>query len=175
LLALATETALSERELDAAIFGSGLEARAELGEYQPEKLVGILLDITKHRIERDTLVRAWSLAFEPVDVVLEQVANTSATTVLLTNNGPMLDACLTGPLSRVATAFDFVVCSWHIGFRKPDSEVFDYVATRFGNAPDRLVLLDDTSANVEAARRCGWRAEHVTNERDTLAAFARVF
>jgi putative hydrolase of the HAD superfamily len=169
LRALAMETGLSERQLDAAIFGSGLDVRAELGEYEPETLADILMDVTERRIAHDVLVRAWSRAFEPVDAVLQEVAATSATTVLLTNNGPMLDACLAGPLSRVATAFDFVVCSWHIGFRKPDPRVFDYVSTRFGDAPQRLVLLDDTIANVEAARSYGWRAEHVTNERDAVA------
>jgi len=43
-----------------------------------------------------------------------------------------------------------------IGWRKTDAEFYRVVETRTGIAGRDLVLLDDTAANVEAARAAGW-------------------
>ena len=42
---------------------------------------------------------------------------------------------------------------------KPDRAIYDLAARMMGLPPERLLFLDDTPANVEAARAYGWRAE----------------
>jgi nicotinate-nucleotide adenylyltransferase len=42
---------------------------------------------------------------------------------------------------------------------KPDREIYDLAARRMGFAPGELLFLDDTEANVAAARDLGWRSQ----------------
>jgi len=42
---------------------------------------------------------------------------------------------------------------------KPERPIYDLMARRLGLPPERLLFLDDTPGNVEAARRYGWRGE----------------
>jgi HAD superfamily hydrolase (TIGR01509 family) len=45
---------------------------------------------------------------------------------------------------------------------KPEREIFDIAASRFGVPPAELLFFDDHAPNVEAARACGWQAELFT-------------
>jgi 2-haloacid dehalogenase len=65
------------------------------------------------------------------------------------------------------------VCSWHLKARKPEGDAFERASERFGCAPDRLLLLDDSAANVGGAIRCGWQAERVVGAADVREAVAR--
>ena len=42
---------------------------------------------------------------------------------------------------------------------KPERPIYDLMARRMGLPPGRLLFVDDTPANVEAARGYGWQAE----------------
>ncbi|GKX33496.1 MAG: hypothetical protein MnENMB40S_11140 [Rhizobiaceae bacterium MnEN-MB40S] len=55
---------------------------------------------------------------------------------------------------------DGIIYSAQIGAKKPDHAFFDAAAKRRGRSPQDLVLVDDTIANVEAARAAGWHAAH---------------
>lgn len=48
--------------------------------------------------------------------------------------------------------------SGHVGLSKPQDEIYALAEQRFGAAPEELLFLDDSPANVEAARARGWRA-----------------
>jgi len=69
------------------------------------------------------------------------------------------------PLSRW---FASGVFSSRVKHCKPARAIFDIAAERFGVAPDKLLLLDDHPANVQAARSLGWHAHLFTT-----AALAR--
>jgi len=68
--------------------------------------------------------------------------------------------------------FDDVVDSHEVGMRKPDPEIYLLSARRLGVDPSRIVFLDDTESNVEAARRVGMTGVLVDD--DPTAAVARV-
>ena len=68
--------------------------------------------------------------------------------------------------------FDAMHYAADLGAKKSDPEFYAAVEARTGFAPADLVLLDDTLANVEAARAAGWGGVHWTGERrlaDVLA------
>lgn len=46
---------------------------------------------------------------------------------------------------------------------KPAAPIYELAERRFGHAPDALFFVDDSLANVEAARRRGWHAHHFTD------------
>ena len=57
---------------------------------------------------------------------------------------------------------DGIVYSAAVGHRKPDRAFYQSAEQATGYPPEALLLVDDTPANVEAARDAGWRAEHWT-------------
>ena len=58
---------------------------------------------------------------------------------------------------------DGMIHSAALGTRKPKVAFFEAAAAHVGMVPSRIVLVDDTLANVEGARTAGWRAEQWTD------------
>lgn len=58
---------------------------------------------------------------------------------------------------RIEDAFDALVISAEVGVMKPESEIFHVALERLRVGPDEVAFVDDTQANVEAARKLGMR------------------
>ena len=56
---------------------------------------------------------------------------------------------------------------------KPEPEIFELAARRFGVPPAQLVFIDDVVENVDAARRCGWNAVRFVDADDCEAQLRR--
>jgi putative hydrolase of the HAD superfamily len=70
--------------------------------------------------------------------------------------------------------FDVIVISHEVGLRKPEQPIFQLAADRLGVAPQDCVFVDDTFANVRAARAMGMAAVHFTGEAEQLAEVERL-
>ncbi|WP_339114103.1 HAD-IA family hydrolase [Thioclava sp. GXIMD2076] len=68
----------------------------------------------------------------------------------------------------LADHVDGMVYSAALGLRKPEAGFFSLAAQQVGCPPDGLLLVDDTRANVTAARRAGWKACHWRPDRDLV-------
>lgn len=64
------------------------------------------------------------------------------------------------PTQPVLDHFGDIVVSGHEALVKPGSAIFALAAKRFGRAPGRMLFIDDSLANVEAAARLGWHTHH---------------
>ena len=62
--------------------------------------------------------------------------------------------------------FEAVIVSGEVKLVKPDPAIFDLLVERFGLEPSRTVLIDDTIANVRAAKALGFRAISFTSASD---------
>ncbi len=62
--------------------------------------------------------------------------------------------------------FDFTVISGEIGLVKPDREIFDYLLDKTGQRAEGCVFIDDSTANVAAARELGFDAIHFRSPRE---------
>jgi HAD superfamily hydrolase (TIGR01509 family) len=173
LAALASLSGVPDRLIYERLFESGFDDRAELGGYSPDGVLEFVSGALERRVSAADLIDAWALAFEPETDVPEHIAALPVRRVLLTNNGPMIDACLAGPLRALAAVFDEVICSWHLRARKPDQVAFQRAAERLHLDPGRLLLLDDSIDNVQAAQRCGWAAEQVRGLTQLVTATSR--
>ncbi|MCD0485998.1 HAD-IA family hydrolase [Streptacidiphilus sp. ASG 303] len=67
---------------------------------------------------------------------------------------------------------DTVVNTARIGVAKPDPRVYRIAAGRVGTLPHRCLFVDDTAANVTAARAAGMTAVHYRGPEDLRAALA---
>jgi putative hydrolase of the HAD superfamily len=56
---------------------------------------------------------------------------------------------------------------------KPEPEIYALAARRFGVPPQRLVFVDDTQSNVDAARAAGWQALRFVDAADCEAQLRR--
>jgi putative hydrolase of the HAD superfamily len=70
--------------------------------------------------------------------------------------------------------FDVVVISHLVGLRTPEHPIFELAAARLGLDPAGCVFVDDTPANVTAAREVGMAAVHYTGEPGQLAEVERL-
>ncbi|MEU4540254.1 HAD-IA family hydrolase [Streptosporangium sp. NPDC023825] len=119
------------------------------------------------------VVTAWSDVVPRVDqevVALLTRAREVATVALVSNATTRLEQDLAGQgLDGLA---DIVVNTARIGVAKPDPRVFLIAAERTGTSVQRCLFVDDTLANVAAAREAGMTAFHhrrVEDLRDALS------
>lgn len=167
LHALASVTGIRSEVIHERIWQSGLEADAEAGRLGVEDTWRRLLSALEHRLTPDQLRHAWSLAFEPNATILQLVDRLEQPSVLLTNNGPVLAACLRAELAPIGSRFVRHLLSCDLRATKPAVEVFERAAARLRTAAHHLLLVDDDPANIAAASGLGWRTLHFRSDTTT--------
>lgn len=90
---------------------------------------------------------------------------------LLSNMVPSWDAHWRA-MVPAEEVFDDVVCSYEVGCRKPEPEIFALAARRAGVPPEACVLVDDLEVNCAGARAAGWQAVFFTSAEDAAARVA---
>lgn len=160
LAELAMVTGWDEATIDNALWGSGLDTAAELGLFDPEETWKQSIAALGGRLDRETLRRCWALAFEPNLEVLELIDELGEPAALLSNNGPVVEACLANELDAISDRFAHCLLSWRLSATKPSPEAFDQAAVMLQVRPKDLVLVDDRLDNVTAATHAGWSAIH---------------
>ena len=163
LHALARLTGRSAVQIHQAIWGSGLDQRAERGEIDAAGLPALLRAALDVDIDTPALRAAWSLAFAPNEEVLAVIDRLVVPAALFTNNGPMVSCCLDHELASVRARFAHVLLSWELGAVKPEPAAYEAVALRLGVDAADLFFVDDSPANVAAAHALGWHAEVFTD------------
>ncbi len=74
----------------------------------------------------------------------------------------------------LADLFEFPLLSFQMNLVKPDREIFDLAVAAVGCDPQEILFLDDSSANVEAARDAGMKSavvRGVSESRSVLQGF----
>jgi len=72
--------------------------------------------------------------------------------------------------------FGGYLISYECGFRKPEAEAFQALATKYGGTSEQFILIDDRAANVVGAQALGWggilfsNAEQLRAQLGTLAS-----
>lgn len=61
--------------------------------------------------------------------------------------------------------FGDIVVSGDEKIAKPDARIFDLAARRFGHAPESMLFIDDSAANIVGARALGWQVHHFRDAR----------
>lgn len=76
------------------------------------------------------------------------------------------------PAAPAIGLLDGVLVSGTVGLAKPDPQIFNLLAQRFGLDPPRTVFTDDSPANVEAAAAAGYDAVLFTDAQALRACLA---
>ncbi|MFJ2738455.1 HAD family hydrolase [Streptomyces sp. NPDC087440] len=108
------------------------------------------------------LVAAWSGLSGRIDTeLLDLVAALRAAGVpvaLVSNATTRLESYLEA--KGLAASFDAVLNTSRLGIAKPDPRVYAEAARLVATPPDRCLFVDDTRANVTAAREAGLTGHH---------------
>ena len=71
------------------------------------------------------------------------------------------------------TVFDHMFLSFQMEMVKPDEEIYLETIRRLGIRPEHILFLEDNRINVEAAARCGIKAELVLGTDQVRAALSQ--
>lgn len=158
--AFASHTGLSEDEVHELIWGSGLSSACDQGHYDLDGMHQAINAKLRTDLDLSTTMDLWRRAFITDEQVYEiaQEVGEAAQIGMFTNNAPMLRSALPIWFTELERLFDPIVFSYELGAAKPAPASFQKIQELTGLAPDRLMLIDDSTKNVDAALACDWHA-----------------
>ena len=117
--------------------------------------------------DHSVLIRAWLTHFNetipgPVPgspAIVEELAARGIPLYAITNFGADTWAGFV-PHWPLRARFVDIVVSGVDRLAKPDPAIYTLAAARFGRTPGSMLFVDDSEANVEAARTLGWHVHH---------------
>jgi glucose-1-phosphatase len=158
LEALSRLTGFEPRWVHDAIWGSGLDASADRGDFSLDENIAAIRGALGNRLDEPRLLEAWAFAFSPDPIVARIADLIKVSCSAFSNNGPLLKACVARGLIDLPDACQPVIYSWQLGAAKPEQVAFHRAAMLLDATPERLLLVDDSSANVSGALSSGWQA-----------------
>ena len=158
---LAEMTGRTPAFLKAAIWDSDFEPGAERGSCATgDEYLAEWNWRTKCQLTRAQWVRARreAMTVRPETLRIAEAARSHCGIAMLTNNGPLLYEALSEILPDVFRIFGSRAhASFQFGAAKPEPQVFERLARRYGVDPARAVVVDDDPAYVAGARAAGLR------------------
>jgi glucose-1-phosphatase len=158
---LAALTGTTPEAVREAIWGSGLEARADAGELLPDVYLRALGELLGCAMDRETWLAARHASITPnaeAIVLAERVARRCRIAVL-TNNCRLVTDHLDFLNPPVARLFgEYVYASASFGAVKPAAQAYLGCLAQLGAAPRETLFIDDSEANVQGAVNAGLHA-----------------
>lgn len=141
----------------------------ERGEISPRKFRKIVSSILGYRFSKKDFDHGWNLMIENVRPGTEDLLEALSgkyRLAALSNTNIIHERHFIKRFPRVFSRFDRLFLSHRIGGRKPDEAVFRKVLGFFNVLPGETVFLDDREDFIEAAKKMGIRAIHVSSGTD---------
>lgn len=159
---LADTFALPADRIEELLWRSGFSADCDAGKYpHPATIRDHIRAATGFTGSDGHLDAAWCSAFVPDHAVRRTLnRHRGAPMALFTNNGPLEEEALLRLYPTMFDGFEHLLFSHRLGHRKPAPAAFDAASQRLGVAPADIVFIDDSPANIDAARVAGWTAVH---------------
>lgn len=160
---LAAATGAAPEAVRHAIWGSGLEARADAGELTPEAYLQALGAMLGCEVARDVWLASRRASIAPNDAALALAARVArrCRIAVLTNNSALVTDhldYLNPPVARLFGAQ--IYSSAAFGAIKPAAQTYLGCVARLGAQPAQTLFIDDSEANVTGALAAGLQARH---------------
>gem|GEM_PF-244667 len=153
---LNTETILDR------IWTSGFENAADSGKYPDEATyLGAFNDHLGFKLSREEWIacRAAAMHHRADMHSLVTTLGNSYALAMLTNNGPLTKMSFERLAPETAKLFgDKALFSYDFGTKKPDTKIYQRVASMLGGKPRECIFIDDKARNCEGARQVGMAA-----------------
>ena len=141
-----------------AIWGSGLEARADAGQISDDEYLRALGDLLGCRIDRDDWLAARHASITPNALVIALAARVAErhSIAVLTNNCCLVSDHIGYLNPPVAQLFGpHVYASASFGAAKPAAQAYLGCLEQLGRVAAETLFIDDTDANVTGAINAG--------------------
>ena len=155
---LAAGSGLTPAEIEARIFTSGFDERADEGAYTADEYMAEFA----RRLGRPVSTEQWLEAraagmTEDLEMLeLVRAVGRRAGVAMLTNNGPVLQQHFARVAPRIAETFgERALFSCAFGAGKSGTRVFDLLLAEIGAGADTTLFVDDTPEYIENAREAG--------------------
>lgn len=158
---LAALTGTTPEAVRDAIWGSGLEARADAGELAPEVYLRALGELLGCAMDRETWLAARRASITPNEAAIALAGRTArrCRIAVLTNNCRLVTDHLDYLNPPVAELFGArVYASASFGAVKPAAQAYLGCLAQLGAAPRETLFIDDGEANVQGALDAGLHA-----------------
>lgn len=168
IAALAGFAGCAHEDVRAALFTSGLETEYDSGAIDTAHYLERLGSAIGCTIDEEAWIAARLAGSVAQADMLARVAalDPALPLAVLTNNGVLIADAIPRVLGPLAARFeDRVLCSGALRLRKPDPTAFRLALDRLGWEARGTLFVDDSFANVRAARGVGLHAETVTGAR----------
>jgi len=156
----------------AALLGSGLQRRFELGQITSREVHAALCRELTSSVDYEGLNRAGCEIFWlnlPVLPIVGHLDQAGYRMGILSNTcANHWEYCL-GKYRILRDAFDVYALSFRIGVCKPEAEIFRTAAELAGVAPGEIFYTDDTAEHVAGARAVGFDAVQFTGAEELAA------
>jgi putative hydrolase of the HAD superfamily len=143
------------------IWDSGLDSAADHGKLAIEQICRRLNEALEQNLSEEVLADLMTSAFAPRPEVLALARRLKAGVLrgTLTNNGPLISLGLERNFPELVEAIpENRFFSYQFRAAKPEPAVYHALEVRLGLAGSEILLIDDSGANIEGARRAGWTA-----------------
>lgn len=144
--------------------------RYDRGLYKKEEMLPLLIDyypeIAPHHLQ--TFMETWPQNMKPIEGMVELIKELKYAgypCYLLSNFNPQFEELR--PHSPALQLMDGEVVSYLINMLKPDREIFEYTAEKFGILPSETLFIDDNQANIDASIEAGFLG-HLFTDASTL-------
>lgn len=155
------------------LFGLLEEGKISAKEFRRDVKPLFNRDVTDEEIDRGLFEFLRGIPEERL-IRLEALRQAGHGVYLLSNTNPIMwDGYILPEFTKLGknfnAYFDGDVESFRVGMCKPHADIFRYTLKSLNLDPAETTFFDDGAANVEAARKCGLHAEHVTPENDFMS------
>ena len=156
--ALAEVTGATDKYVHDAVFTSGLEARADRGEFDLDTYMDLLRSQWGLTIPNEAfiLARKQATRVRPRMLKLCEQLSQEVQLGIFTNNAHWFSQYAERIVPELMPLFrSRFVCSGSLGFAKPDETGFTQCLQRLGFSPGSTLFVDDKTKNVEGAKLAG--------------------
>lgn len=169
--ALAETAGVNADYIHKAVFASGLEKRADRGEFGLDEYMNLLRSDWGLDIPGDDFIaarRAGTRVRQPLLDICESLAG-QVQFGIFSNNGHWLAQHAERILPELMPIFSTrFVCSGSLGLTKPSPEAYILCLQRLGFSAASTLFVDDKAANVSGARQAGLDAFVYENDNQFL-------
>ncbi|CAG9168173.1 HAD family hydrolase [Cupriavidus pinatubonensis] len=172
---LAGSTGRSTEQVRHAIWGSGLEARADAGEISDDEYLQELGQLLGCRVSRDDWLASRRASITPNAETLALAAKLAGQyrIAILTNNCRLVTDHIAYLNPPVAQLFGLnVYPSAAFGATKPAAQAYLGCIGQLGCSAPQTLFIDDTEANVQGAVDAGLHGYRFVNAKSLAAEFA---
>ncbi|MCC8366919.1 glucose-1-phosphatase [Xenorhabdus sp. PB61.4] len=143
----------------------------ECGQITDAEFAEILCDEMEVSLSFEQFSEGWNAIFvgvrQEVIELMNKLREQGHRVVILSNTNRLHFQYWPQQYPEVTTSADHLYLSQDLGIRKPNQDIFKYLLEKEGVAAEQAVFFDDVQENVEAAKRLGLKAIHVSG-RDTI-------